>query len=298
MPSAPGVDELSATRFVDREVPHSSGTARPRIAAPRYACDCHMHIYDSRIPGATGATLPHADASVSDYRLLQERLGLERTVIVTPSLYGFDNRVTCAALNELGNTARGIAVVHPDVSDTELHELDQSGVVGVRFNQSIGGVTTFDMIERVAKRIASRGWHIQVALRAPMLVEHEGLLASLPVPVVLDHFAGVDATAGPSDGSLQALLRLLHGGNTWLKLSGAYLRSRTAASDYADLTDLARQLIAAAPGHVLWGSDWPHPTQVRKPDDASLLDLLLDWSPDERTRHAILVDNPTSLYRF
>jgi D-galactarolactone isomerase len=34
------------------------------------------------------------------------------------------------------------------------------------------------------------------------------------------------------------------------------------------------------------------------PDDADLLDLLLDWAPDETTRKKILVDNPAQLYGF
>jgi len=34
------------------------------------------------------------------------------------------------------------------------------------------------------------------------------------------------------------------------------------------------------------------------PDDADLLDLLLDWAPDEATRTKILVDNPAELYDF
>jgi D-galactarolactone isomerase len=34
------------------------------------------------------------------------------------------------------------------------------------------------------------------------------------------------------------------------------------------------------------------------PDDANLLDLLLDWAPDDATRKKILVDNPAELYRF
>jgi predicted TIM-barrel fold metal-dependent hydrolase len=50
---------------------------------------------------------------------------------------------------------------------------------------------------------------------------------------------------------------------------------------------------------MLWGSDWPHPTEKSaKPDDAILLDLLSDWAPDVKTRHRILVENPESLYGF
>jgi predicted TIM-barrel fold metal-dependent hydrolase len=34
------------------------------------------------------------------------------------------------------------------------------------------------------------------------------------------------------------------------------------------------------------------------PDDVELLEILLDWAPDESTRERILVDNPAELYRF
>jgi predicted TIM-barrel fold metal-dependent hydrolase len=49
----------------------------------------------------------------------------------------------------------------------------------------------------------------------------------------------------------------------------------------------------------VWGSDWPHPTETEsKPNDATLLDLLSDWSGNEETRSRILVDNPARLYGF
>ncbi len=35
-----------------------------------------------------------------------------------------------------------------------------------------------------------------------------------------------------------------------------------------------------------------------KPDDAVLLDLVLEWAPDARTRQQILVENPGVLYGF
>ena len=35
-----------------------------------------------------------------------------------------------------------------------------------------------------------------------------------------------------------------------------------------------------------------------RPDDADLLDLLLEWAPDDATRRKILVDNPAALYDF
>lgn len=49
---------------------------------------------------------------------------------------------------------------------------------------------------------------------------------------------------------------------------------------------------------MVWGSDWPHPTEKDKPDDAILFDLLVQWVPDEATRNRILVQNPEVLYGF
>jgi predicted TIM-barrel fold metal-dependent hydrolase len=49
---------------------------------------------------------------------------------------------------------------------------------------------------------------------------------------------------------------------------------------------------------MVWASDWPHPTEKNKPDDAVLFDLLTAWAPDETTRTRILVQNPATLYGF
>src|SRR3712207_5855831 len=98
-------------------VPNSSGTEPPKLKAPANAADCHIHIYDPRF--APVVTKP-AHATVQDYRLLQKRIGVSRVVIVTPRAYGVDNSVTLDAIGQLGQTqARGVAVVHPDVSDAE-----------------------------------------------------------------------------------------------------------------------------------------------------------------------------------
>ena len=70
------------------------------------------------------------------------------------------------------------------------------------------------------------------------------------------------------------------------------------APTYADLDDVAMEMVRHAPERMLWGTDWPHPlvTTEPKPDDAVMLDKLLLWAPYETIRHQILVDNPTRVY--
>jgi predicted TIM-barrel fold metal-dependent hydrolase len=69
---------------------------------------------------------------------------------------------------------------------------------------------------------------------------------------------------------------------------------------YADSTRLAQAFVKLAPQRMVWGSDWPHPTAKDddKPNDATLVDLLAEWAPDEATRRRILVENPAELYGF
>ena len=88
-------------------------------------------------------------------------------------------------------------------------------------------------------------------------------------------------------------------GRAWVKLSvGNGTSSDDGSPTYADLVSLGQEFVKAAPERLVWGSNWPHPGDAQKPDDAILFDLMARWSPDERTRRRILVDNPAMLYGF
>ncbi|MDM0115439.1 hypothetical protein QTI66_25040 [Variovorax sp. J22R133] len=109
-------------------VPYSEGTEAPATAVPVGATDCHHHIFDPRFPRPNGRT--GIWGTVEDYRLLQRRLGLSRSVIASPSSYGFDNRCLVDALDAFGNSSRGVAAVKFDDSDAELQRLHRHGVRG------------------------------------------------------------------------------------------------------------------------------------------------------------------------
>src|ERR1700687_1229038 len=123
------------------QVPLSSGTDQPQLKAPGKSCGCHMHCCDARCPADPGATLRPADALVDDYRRLQKRIGTTRNVVVTPSTYGTDNRVTLDAMARFGVKARGVAVVNATVADAELKRMNELGIRGIRFNLVQAGAT-------------------------------------------------------------------------------------------------------------------------------------------------------------
>lgn len=281
-------------------VPNSAGTDLPTLEAPPGACDCHMHIYDAaRFPPMRPGSRMQANASVEEYRRLQKRIGTERTVIVQPAAYGTDNRVTLDAIAQLGN-AHGVAVVHPDVSDTELMTLHEGGVRGIRFTvfDPETAITKIEMIEPLARRMADIGWHVQIHMRGDQIIANADMLRRLPSTIVIDHMGRVPLADATSHGAFKVLRELIDKGKTWLKLSGAYQDTKIGPPTYADATLLAQAFVKAAPERMVWGSDWPHPTEKDKPNDALLFDLLSQWAPDAATRQCILVDNPETLYGF
>jgi predicted TIM-barrel fold metal-dependent hydrolase len=118
------------------------------------------------------------------------------------------------------------------------------------------------------------------------------------VPIVFDHIGRLPQPAGVKHPAFKVICRLIDKGRTWVKLSGAYLDSKVSAPTYADVTKVAQAFVKYTPERLVWGSDWTHPTEKEKPDDAVLFDLLADWAPDEAIRQQILVDNPAILYGF
>lgn len=280
------------------DVPFSKGDAHPRLTPPTGSIDCHMHLYDSRIPAAPGATLLPADASLEDYRKLQQRLGIRRMVIVTPSTYGTYNRVMLDGLLRSRGDARGVAVVSNGITDAELAELHQAGVRGIRFNLSVGS-QALDGLESLAARVGELGWNVQVAT-GPLLPEVAPRLLALPGKIVIDHMGHVPQPEALKSPAFAALVRLLDTDRAWIKLSAPYLRSKIGAPLFEDVGRVATALVSHRPDRMLWGSDWPHPTLAaeQKPDDAQVLDLLMRWAPKEQTQALILRDNPTQLYDF
>jgi predicted TIM-barrel fold metal-dependent hydrolase len=284
-----------------QQVPWSTGTAPAKTRAPAGATDCHHHIYRPYFKIDPNSKLRPGEASVADYRLLQKRIGTSRNVIVQPSTYGVFNDGLIEALQECGPSARGVAVVNTSVTDDELKRLDAAGVRGVRFNLvTPGGATSLGMLEPVAKRVAPLGWHIQFFMPADMVVAARDALYRLPCPTVFDHLAHLPEPEGIAHPAFAVVVDLLQKGKAWVKLSGAYADTKVGPPTYADSTAVARAYVNAAPERLVWGSDWPHPTEQGNtlPDDALLFDLLAQWAPDEAVRNRILVDNPAKLYGF
>jgi D-galactarolactone isomerase len=272
-----------------------------RLFVPPNACDSHIHIFDRRFR----ETLPADDMSatpctVSAYAEVQGALKIERAIVVTPRNYDTDNAVTVDAIAQMGlHRARGVAVLRPDVSDSELRLLHEQGIRGIRFTLYTPehAPTSFDMVKPLAGRIKELGWHIQLHWTAEQIVAHEALLDRLPVEVVFDHLGRLPASTGLDHPAAAIIERLLRGNRAWIKLSAPYLNSVNAKqSDYEDVDQVAKHWIAVAPHRVVWGSDWPHTSLKSPPSTAVFLKKLFSWVDAQTSLERILVSNPTRLY--
>jgi D-galactarolactone isomerase len=269
---------------------------RPYLVTPAGATDTHMHIYEPGYPMAASAIIPPQDGPLADYKQLQARLGLQRVVVVQPSTYGLDNRCTLEAVAKVGADARAVIVANDQTTDQELEAFHKQGARGVRFFMMKGGPVGWEMLDGLAGRARDLGWHVQLQLDGRTLPDYMAQLDSIAGLLVIDHVGRFVEPVSTGHPGFKALLRLVDRG-AWVKLSAPYESSKMDAP-WSDIGALAKQLIERAPDRMVWATNWPHPMQSPRPDDAPLLDMLLDWVCDEATRTKILVDNPARLYGF
>jgi predicted TIM-barrel fold metal-dependent hydrolase len=283
---------------------------------PRGACDCHTHVFcdPHHFPFWPGRTYTPATATVNETRALHRALHVDRIVLVNSLVYGTDNSCMVDALCQLGHRARGIALIDEHTSDAQLDALAHAGVRGIRLNFVDLGVPDSVIVRQrfqtAVKRLAGRPWHIQIYSNLSVVEALQEDVLAAPLPIVFDHFVGARASLGVSQRGFDVLVKLIHSGKAYVKISAAY-RVSDRAPEYPDVTPLAQALIAANGQRVLWGTDWPHPDSSRVPgrraidvapllqiDDGRLLNQLPVWAPDENVRRTILVENPARLYGF
>ena len=265
-------------------------------------CDSHFHVFGpaGRYPYSGDLRYKPPQAPLSRYLLEASRLGVDRYVFVQPSAYGRDNACMLDAMREVGIAkCRGIVDIDENLLDGELERLHAAGVRGVRVNvnpikppEPGFAQNLHARISRLDERCAERGWMLDFLtpgwltrelfptlekLKCSYTLAHMGMfLAQDPLPRDFVEFAAGNARC-------------------WVKLTGVYRIS--TAPGFADAAPLAQALIAALPGRLIWGSDYPHLSFGHVHTD-ELFALLASWAPQASVRSRILEDNPAQLFGF
>jgi len=278
---------------------HNNPT-EPKLKLPPGACDAHFHVFgpQAQFPFAEKRAYTPADAPKEVLIDRHMFLGIERGVVVQSAAHGFDNSAAADLLAEKKGSYFGVALVPTNVDMAELKRLDTQGFRGVRFNyvKHLGGGPPLAEVMKLAAKLASLGWHLQIHLESSQISEMTPSLKLSPVPVVIDHMGRPDASRGLDQPGFGHLLKLMEDKRFWVKVSGLERASRQGAP-YSDAVPFARKLVADFGERTVWGSDWPHPNLEAIPDDGMLVDLIGEFA-NEAQRQALLVDNPQRLYKF
>jgi predicted TIM-barrel fold metal-dependent hydrolase len=270
----------------------------PRQRLPSGSCDCHFHVFEDvqRYPLAQGRSYTPAAAPMADFQRMMAATGIERAVLVQPSVYGSDHTLFVDMLREHRAWLRGVAVVRADTPERDIEAWHRAGSRGSRVNALYAAGAPVAEIEAIVQRIRPQGWHLQVCIDVdaqPQLLER---IVDMGAPVVVDHIGHLPAERAAASPGFANLVSLLREGRVWAKLSGPY-RLTAQRSGFSDVRPLVDRLVQANPSRLVWGSDWPHPS-IAAPmvNDTDLANLACEWLADPTLRQAVLVSNPTKLY--
>jgi predicted TIM-barrel fold metal-dependent hydrolase len=283
--------------------PPDPNPKQPRLKAPPGSWDTHFHVWAPHLfPYAEQRRYTPPAAPIEHYLKMARAIGLARGIIVQPSVHADRTDIVLDAVAKSQGALRGMIIAKPGLTEPEIAKLHEGGVRGVRFASRKGHGNRFDrdLFNRTAALVAPFGWILDLQIDDDAIIELADLIRAQHQPTIIDTMGHIDARKGLDQPALRILLDLVSGPSTYLKLHGAN-RFLEWGVPYADIVTVAQALVARAPHRMLWGTDWPHsevfePRQM--PNDADLLDMLLDYAPDEATRKLILVDNPKGLFDF
>jgi 2-pyrone-4,6-dicarboxylate lactonase len=282
-------------------LPFNPYVRAPSRALPRGACDCHFHIFEATPAGVAAFAFAEprsytpSPAGIDAYRAMASALGLERAVLVHPSVYGADHTSFEHWLALCGDWMRGVAVVQPDTPHADIERWHALGARGTRCNALFDGGVPMDAVPRIVDRVRDFGWHLQVLMDVSQDPRRVLAFADLGVPLVVDHCGHVPARDALASKGFRNLLALVREERAWVKLSGLY-RITPQRTGFSDAAPVVEALLRANPSRLVWGTDWPHPA-IAPPmvDDGDLIEALLDACSATELQQ-VLVDNPTRLY--
>lgn len=302
-------------------VKQDSNPASITFEMPTGAIDSHMHVIGpfDRFPLAPSSKYQPYECTWQEQKeVLIDKMGFWGFVVVQATCHGTDNSVVIDALEHMEGRAAGVASVNENISMEELRRMHEVGVRGVRFAflPHIASETTpADVIQRIAEKIATFGWHTDLYFLPETFEVMEPLIRSLPTPVIIDHMGRPDVKMPVEKNDyFKRLLDLGHSrdGIFW-KITSPDRYTRSARpEDWSIVLPFAHELLKHFPGNVISGTDRPRPNMNtviltgrgnppnKMPNDGDIANQWI-WPSvhqDAEALRRVLVVNPRKLYAF
>jgi predicted TIM-barrel fold metal-dependent hydrolase len=229
--------------------------------------DTHIHVWEldsERYPWRPLAdVVPDEAWPVEQEVEVMDTYGIDRGVIIQPSMYAFDNRYILHASQRHPERFRLVGLVDPrsDRVEADMQALADQGFRGLRLAPRLRpDIAWYD--DPRAGRMWRQAAELDMILTLLIgLDQLGGALTALErypnVKVVIDHLARPDVTLD-ADGKLFVdLLALARFENVYLKLSALGFMSRETYP-HADVQAWVRRSFDAfGPDHLMWGTDTP-----------------------------------------
>ena len=277
----------------------------PGHDVPPGTCDTHFHVLGpyERFPLVEPRFYTPHEAAPKEAAGRLGTMQITRGVVVQATVLGADPAPLVYAIEALrakGLQIKGVAGLPLGTSAPSIDLLTSQGICGQRITGLGSGPMSGVEVRAHASMIEGSGWHLDFLPVSPE--EWHDLmpvLSSLPVPLVIDHMASktFDIAGDLDQPGFAGLLDLIRTGNVWVKISSGF---RFEDPPYPHFSRFVKALVEVRPDRLLWGSDWPHVALWDRPmiQTTELINWVWDIGIDDTTRHAILVDNPASLYGF
>lgn len=252
--------------------------------------DCHLHLLDPiKFPYQADTAYCPSGQEIGTYSQMNAVFtanGVSRALLVQPtSGYGTDNSAMLDAIRQSGMTWRGIALVEPDISLTELRAFKQAGIVGVAYNMPFYQPGYFRKFHRVTEMLADLDMVLDIQFEGDGVFEAQQIIATAPVRVTIDHCGRPDLAAGANSAAFQQLLRLAERqAETVMKLSGQHKFAPFPWPFDAATPFVSELLQAYTPERCVWGSDWPFLRAPERVDYGPVMMLAEALLPDDDAR--------------
>jgi len=256
--------------------------------------DTHLHVWElhsERYPWQPLADIaPDHGWPVESQIEVMDKFGIDKGVLVQPSMYSFDNRYLLDCGQRYPERFRLVGLVDPRAESVEsdMASLADQGVRGLRLGPMLRPDIPWygdKRADRVWKKVAALGMIITLLVTPDQVAPATDAIKRFPeVKIVIDHMARPDKADDLGGPQFEDLLSLAQFEQVYVKLSALGFMSRQPYP-HQDMLDLVRRVFDAfGPDRLMWGTDTPmsqDPTTVS--DALRLIDVALpDISPDGR----------------
>lgn len=263
--------------------------------------DVHAHIFSKDLPLVQGHRYSlDYDAPLNRYVQVLDEHHMSNGVLIQPSFLGTDNSYLLAALRQYPKRLRGIAVIDPARDVTNLEQLDDIGVRGIRLNLINEPDPDFatSAWRNLFPYFRKMRWQIELHAEARRMRTLLPPLLDQQINVVIDHFGRPDPKSGVSDPGFQYILSKGKSRLVWVKISAAYRSSNVDRGVAFGLAAMPLLRESFGADRLLWGSDWPHVGFETVTSYDQQYAYMQEFLPDKSERQVVLVDAPVALYRF